>query len=112
MRAGKLRHWVTIQQLPSGKSGQTSAGDPSSAWTEVISAWAAIDPLSGREIREAAAAVQNVGTHLITMRYHAGITAKMRVLFGSRVFNIVSPPRNHEERGRRMEFDVQEGLLK
>ena len=111
IRAGQLRKVVDIESPP---TGQTSSGDPNTNWGTFLSqVHASIEPLSGRELI-AAAAVQNAGTHLVTMRYRQGVTAKMRVkystLSGIRYFNIISPPRNIEERGHKMEFEVQEGL--
>ena len=107
LRAGLLRHYAAIEQR---SITQDSNLDQSSTWTTFLQDWMAIEPMSGRELI-AAAAVQNVATHLITMRFRAGVTAQMRVNYNGRFFNITSPPRNYEERGRMMEFEAQEGLV-
>ena len=60
--------------------------------------YADIESISAREYQ----AVQQIApetTHKVTFRYLAGITAKHRVLYGSRVFDIMGVW-NLEERGR------------
>lgn len=74
-----------------------------------MTAYASVEPLSGRELI-AAQAANSVATHKISMRYAAGVTTAMRVKYGSRFFNIVSPPRNVGEMGREMVFEAEEGL--
>lgn len=106
MRAGKLRKYITIEQRG---TGQDAAGSQVSTWTTVLSAYASIEPLSGRELI-AAQAIHNETTHRVTMRYRSEVLAKMRVNLGGRYFNILTPPRNTEERGREMVFEASEGL--
>ena len=92
MKAGALRHSVTVQRLTG--SAQTPEGEPDLTWTDYWSGNASIDPLLGREYF-AADQVQSETDTKIGLRYEAGgndeITAAMRVVFGSVVFNIVSP---------------------
>ena len=104
MRIGKMRQRVTIQARASTQSG---TGQPTGAWSTVATAWASIEPLSGRE-QLAAQAAQSETTHRVTMRYRSGITTKMRISFGGRLFNITSV-RSLEERGRVMILDCTEG---
>lgn len=106
MRAGKLRHYVTFQTRSLTRIG----ADQSTAWDgTTFQDWIALKPLSGRELI-AGAAVQNEATHLVQMRYRADVNAKMRIVFGARIFNITSPPRNMDDRLKEMEFEVIEGL--
>lgn len=85
--AGKMRHRITIQQR-SG-STQNSFGSPQTTWVTFATVWAEVGPLSGRELI-AAQSVQSEISQQVTLRYRAGITTAMRVLFGPRVFNINS----------------------
>lgn len=86
MRTGKLRKRVTIEQRG---AGQSTAGQPNAGWTTFFTAWASIEPLSGREMLVAEAA-QSELTHRVTLRYRAAapVTAKMRVNYAGRFFNI------------------------
>lgn len=84
MRAGDLHHRVTIQQPV---ESQNSYGEPIATWQDVATVWAAIEPLQGRERFDAQQVVAQVDTR-IRIRYRPGITPKMRVLFGTRVFDI------------------------
>lgn len=112
-RAGTLRHRISIEQRTETQS--MTAGDQSQGWVPFIRAdWARITPTSGRELISAGA-VQNAGTFEIEMRWRPGVTAKMRVTFKDRTgttrhLNILSPPRDTNERGEQMIFDAVEGL--
>ena len=84
MRAGKLRHLVTVERAT---ETQDSAGEPIAAWSEFSKAWAAIEPLRGREFFEAQQHYGQV-THRVEIRYLEGIAPKMRVVRGERSFDI------------------------
>jgi len=87
MQAGNLRHRVTIQQVTETRDDM---GGVTQTWsTFAASLHAEIAPLSGRELL-LARQVNAETTHRIRLRYRAGITPKMRVLFGSRIFAIES----------------------
>lgn len=75
MDAGKLRHWVVIQQPT---SEQDSTGAVVDDWVTVAETWAAIEPLSAREF-VASAAEQSKVVARITIRYRPGIRANMRI---------------------------------
>lgn len=84
MKAGDLRRRVTIQQ-PVESEDQFRT--PAVSWEPYATVWAAVEPLSGREFIEA----QNTKSELsvrIRMRYLAGVTPGMRVLYGARIFDI------------------------
>jgi SPP1 family predicted phage head-tail adaptor len=86
MRAGLLRHVITIQN-------ETVTRDATGAevvtWGAFLTARAAIENLSGSE-----AFASNIDQRLaqrmtkITIRARDGLTTKMRVLHGSAVYNI------------------------
>lgn len=84
MRAGTLRHRVTIQ---APATGQDDYGAPVVGWTDFASVWAGIQDLTGREYL-AAAATQNATTSKITIRHLDGVLPAMRVLHGGAAYNI------------------------
>lgn len=126
MRAGKLRKLVAIEQRD---SGQDATGQQAITWTQVAEVYAAIEPISGRELI-AAQAVQNEVTHDIAIRFlpsglgaqyaledyfdedynvEISMAGSLRVNFGGRYFNVLSV-RNIDERDRVMMLRCAEGL--
>lgn len=97
---GSLRHKVTIQQPTDSKSAR---GGVTQTWATYHTAYAAIEPLSGGE-GQAGRMESGTITHRIRIRYKDGITAKMRVVFGSRTFDISGPPT--DPTGRREEMHL------
>ncbi len=81
--SGKLRHRVLIEEYDylRDSSGEViqdpETGETSRAWTQVAMVWAAIEPLSVKELISAQA-VQSQITARITIRYRAGLDAAMR----------------------------------
>lgn len=85
MRAGKLRHHVTLQSAEFSQDPVTGEVIPS--WLEVAKLWAAIEPLSGREFIAAAAGQSEVAARVV-IRYRPGVTSAMRILHRGKVYNI------------------------
>lgn len=86
MKAGDLRHRVTIQQsLPD----RDSYGTEIARWSDVATVWAEVTDISGREYVAMQQAVSNVSVR-VRIRYLAGLQPTMRVLFGARTLDIVS----------------------
>lgn len=106
MKAGALRHKVTIQSKTITTDG---SGGPVETWADFATVHASIEQLSGREMI-AAQAVNSETTGKIRIRYLAGVTADMRVVFGTRLFSITAPPINPDERNRELILMVSEGL--
>lgn len=109
IRAGDLRERVTFQTRD---AGQDAAGQPILTWSDAFTSWAAIEPLSGRDLIQAQIANAQV-THQVTVRYRSEFAdpiqaAKMRIVYGSRIFAITSCL-NQLERRRAVVFQVQEG---
>ena len=86
MKAGKLDQRVTLEQLVAIGD---SWGGIVEAWAPLMSVWAAVEPLVGREYLAAQAAQSEV-TARVTMRYRPGITAQDRVIHEGTIYNIVS----------------------
>ena len=96
VKSGELRHVVNIQQqarTPNASGGYTET------WNDfAVNLYCKIEPLAGEEryLREQ---INDELTHRITMRYYPGVSSKMRVLYGTRVFQI-EQVLNTEERNR------------
>lgn len=97
MEAGRLRHKVSVQEK---QATRDAFGEERIEWREVQPAWAAIEPLRGREFLEAANHGADI-TVKITLRVHGEIQLRpaMRVSWERRTFEIVSAS-EIETRGR------------
>lgn len=104
MRAGQLRHRITIQQ-PDNTEG--SAGESLPVYSIFATVWGSIEPLSGSEGLQGRQAGSEV-THRVRIRYHAGITSNMRIVWNSRYFNLSQPPINSDERNVEIELMCRE----
>jgi SPP1 family predicted phage head-tail adaptor len=83
--AGDLRHQVQIQ---SRSTSDDSFGQPQATWSTVRAAYASIVNITSREIYQAGMLTSQL-THMITVRWSPTVVAPgMRVLFGSRVFQV------------------------
>ena len=79
MKIGELRHRVTIQE----KTVSIDAyGGEVVTWSTVVTVWAAVEPLSGREFLEGRRQ-ENEINYRIRIRYREGLTPSMRVVWGS-----------------------------
>lgn len=85
MKAGKLRHRVTIQHKAYTRQGQS--GVPIYDWSDLATVWASVEPLSVREFI-ASHATQGELTARITMRHRADVDETMRLTFRGKVYNI------------------------
>lgn len=86
MRAGKLRHRVSIYYP---EETQDATGSMVQNWLEFATVWASVEPLRGREMWAAREKEARIDVR-IRMRYIDGITAKMIVILGSHTYQIVS----------------------
>jgi SPP1 family predicted phage head-tail adaptor len=82
--AGRLRHRVRIDQQVVHAN---SFGEQDVAWEAVATVWAAIEPVSGRELLLADQVQSKVNTRII-IRARSSILASMRAVHGSTVYNI------------------------
>lgn len=105
MRAGDLRKRITIEQR---SASQSASGEQSHAWTLVAVVSAAVEPMSGRELEKAQAVFAEV-SHQVLIRWRPGITAKMRVSYDGRLFNIGAVI-DENERHRQLTLLCVEGL--
>ncbi len=100
-----LRREVTLQSPVEITDG---AGGFSVSWSDVATVWADVRPLSGSE-QWMARKLQSAITHRVTLRYRAGVTARMRILYGTRVFNIRTVI-NIDEANEFLELLAEEGV--
>lgn len=86
MRAGELRHRVTIQQATTSRD---EFGAEVQTWADVATVWAKVETTAGDETIDAARASASL-THTITIRNRTGLLPTQRVLWGERVLEIGS----------------------
>ena len=100
MRAGKLRHYITIETAADSIDG---SGDVTESFSTLAQRWASIEPLSGREYFTAQQEASEV-SHKIRLRWDStvsAVTPKHRIAYDSRTFDIVSVF-NSNERDREL----------
>lgn len=86
MNSGRLRTPIVIQTC---SETTASNGESSRTWTAFASPFAELKPLSGREYLRNDQTRGEI-THQIKLRYVSGVTDKMRIISGSRIFEIVA----------------------
>ncbi len=84
MRAGKLRHRVTIEQPYETQDG---SGGVVTTWEEVATVSASVEPLRGDERFGAQQVSAEISTR-VRMRYRDGVQPKQRLTFGERVLEV------------------------
>lgn len=97
MKAGERRHYIIIEQVSESADARN---EMTQTWSEYANAWAEIKPVRGREYFQAHAENVAADTRII-LPYIAGITSKMRVRFGSRIYDIETVI-NIDERNREL----------
>lgn len=107
MDAGRLRHRVTIQSVT--ETRDTTTGAIATSWADVATVWAAIEPLSGREFIAAQGAQAEIVARIL-IRYRDDVVAKMRVVSGSRVYNIRAVLQDKESGTEHLTLMVAEGV--
>jgi SPP1 family predicted phage head-tail adaptor len=84
MKAGKLRHLIEFQEE---STTQGDYGSQKGAWVTTATAYASIEPVGGKETATLPTFYAEA-THKIVTRYQPGITPKLRVKYGDRLFDI------------------------
>lgn len=103
MRPGRY-HKVTIQQPTTTKG---SKGQDLDSWSAYKSWFAKMRPFSGRERFQAMQTGATVD-YEFTGRWVSGVTAKMRILFGTRTFDISSVSNVDEKSAELQIFATEE----
>lgn len=105
--AGKLRHWVELQQPNITQDPET--GEQVTHWATFAEVWADIAPASGREFL-AAAAEQSEVRGRITIRYRDGIDATQRVLYRGKWYAILAALEDADSMLEHLTLMVAEGV--
>lgn len=87
-----------LVQIERQATQQDSAGQQKQVWTELAQTWASIRPLSSRQYYAASGERSEV-THEIIMRHGVDIQSRDRIVYGDRVFDVLTPV-NVDERDR------------
>lgn len=85
MRAGPLRHRITIERPAYQQDPLT--GEMVASWVLVAKPWARIESLSARDFIAAAASQSEITTR-ITIRFREGVDSTMRILHRGKIYNI------------------------
>lgn len=106
MRAGRLRHTITIQQPVTAKVN----GVTSTTWEDFRTERAAIETMKSFD-KQAAQATMPGADVKITMRYVAGVTANMRAVDeAGTIYSILGRPNDVDGRQREMILTCQSGV--
>ncbi len=104
MRAGTLRHKIIFQKKANIKD---ATGQAKETWQNEFTTKASIQTISGKEEFLSNQNFQTM-THKLRVRYSKLINSKQRILFGNRVFEIISAPMNIFEKNKELEILVKE----
>jgi len=88
MRIGRLRRRVVIQTV---SEAQNSIGEPIETWSTFATVWGGVEPLPSRDRHTASQLEEPVVWRLI-IRYLAGVTGKMRVVYDGTTYGIKGTP--------------------
>lgn len=88
VRAGQLRHRVTIESYNSGGRDENGFETPAT-WIEHSKLWAKVTPLSSKDLLSAQAEQSEVTARMM-VRYNTKIDTTMRVIWKGRTFAIDS----------------------
>jgi SPP1 family predicted phage head-tail adaptor len=83
---GRLRDRVTIQ---AASETRNAIGEVVQTWNTYAERWASVEGLSSREVLLSGQQQSEV-THRVRMRYVAGLTQQMRLVWRERVLEITS----------------------
>ena len=113
MRAGRLRHRLTIEQKTAGSPQRSSTGASVTTWTTLLTVYGSLETLAGRRL-EAAQATWPEATVEARVRYRSEIldadtaTTPLRISFGSRYYAI-GKVLNMEERNIELRLLCSQG---
>lgn len=99
VRPGALRHRLVVECA-------VLAADESTTWTAGATVFAAITPVSGREVESGGGLAGQV-THRIEIRWRDDLTSRDRLRLGQRIFRVLAT-RDLDERRARLVIDAEE----
>lgn len=104
MKAGKLRHLVSIERATKTRGGY---GEEIETFLEIGKAWASIDTMTGAESTQGGQSDAKSNSTII-MRY-TSINNSDRINFGGRIFNIIHID-NKEGRNKELQITAIEDV--
>lgn len=105
IKSGELRDRLTIQQATEARD---SLGQAIETWETFATVWGKLTPINGRE-RFLSAQTRAESTYRAKIRYIAGLTAKMRISFGEKIYHITYIA--DDGRRRELVLDLVEGVI-
>lgn len=97
---------VVIQRP--ANTASASSGARTKTWEEVATVWASVNARPARE-QYAAAQIQDAPEYIVEIRWRSDLTSAMRLVWGSRVLDILDVPDNGK-RGRTIFLPCRSGL--
>ena len=94
MKAGALDQRIVIERLV---EGYDELGQPINDWLPIVTTWAHVEPLTGREFIAAQAAVSEI-TARVRLRYRPGITTADRIVHDGTTYGVTSVADVHSSR--------------
>lgn len=104
--ATECRHRVSIQSLTDTPDGE---GGFSRSWSTASTVYAAIYPVKASQVFEYNSVNQEI-THIILMRGYITVNATNRLLYGSRVFEVLTKE-NVQERDFKLVLGCKERVV-
>lgn len=99
LKAGELRHRITIQSVT---EAQDTYGEADGTWATFATVWAAMKALGGSE-GFTAGTDRPQGRYLFTVRHRDDLTEKMRISYGGQTYDIESI---QDPDGRKVSLEV------
>lgn len=109
MRAGNLRHRITIERPAPSRD---ESGSESTVWEPYATVWGSIEPMTGREGDGAVQILASLDT-TITIRWSPrvdAVTAKWRVRHGGVTYDVGAPPIHVATRQREVRLLCKSGI--
>ena len=110
MKAGKLRHRVTIEAPVN--SANATGGRGATSWVSIPggTVWADVRSMSAREIYQNGV-MSMTASHMVTIRYLVGVHAGCRVSWGARAFLVNSVKTDDEMQRVNLDLTCEEMLV-
>lgn len=103
MQSGRLRHRLKIQAKSESRD---TDGNVTITFSDLATVWGQVTPLRGSKT-VSLERVQDNAQFTVRLRFYAGLTPSHRLLFGTRVLEILAVV-NPEERNREMVLSAVE----
>jgi SPP1 family predicted phage head-tail adaptor len=106
MIAERLNKRITIKQQPTTQDNYGETITDVNLWPTFLTVWASVEPINGKEFFAAEQVNASVSTR-IRIRYLTGVKPAMAVLYGTRIYNIISVI-DYQEQHKEMQLMCEE----